>query len=140
MQHEPCGLLSDLERPMNLPRRDAVLAVGNQPHSGQPFAERNRAVLKDRADFDGELAFGMTGLALPHAALCHIRHVRSSTSRARHSIRPSALYEVSDAIVEIAEIDDCGLECLGFHMLTISKVARIRPVPCLHKVGFQLLA
>src|ERR1035438_6201573 len=34
---KPCGFLSDAQIPRNLARANAVLAVHNQPESGQPF-------------------------------------------------------------------------------------------------------
>ena len=55
MEHKPRGLLSDSERPVNLVGANPILAVHEHPESAKPLVERERAILKDSADFDGEL-------------------------------------------------------------------------------------
>jgi hypothetical protein len=51
---------------MNLPTAYTILAIGNHPHSHEPFIEADRRILKDRSNFDRELAFRVTALALPY--------------------------------------------------------------------------
>ena len=42
LQHEPRRLLGDANGAVNFPRTDAVLAVGDKPHNGEPLLKRNR--------------------------------------------------------------------------------------------------
>jgi len=63
LQHEPCRLLRDSERAVNLPRRDAVLAVHEHPDRRHPLIESKSRVLEDRANLDGELL--LAGIAVP---------------------------------------------------------------------------
>jgi len=65
MEHEPCGLLSDSERPVNLIGANAVLAVDQHPESAKPLVERERAILENRSDLNRELASAR--FALPAA-------------------------------------------------------------------------
>src|SRR5579884_4083993 len=47
-------------------RGDAITGVSNKPDGDKPFAHSNRAVLKDSAEFDGELL--LAGKTLPCTA------------------------------------------------------------------------
>ena len=55
VQHEPCGLLGDLQCPSNFVGTDSLLAVRQHPHGTQPLIQTYGGVLKDRADLDREL-------------------------------------------------------------------------------------
>ena len=66
MQHEPRGLLRHADCAVNFVGTNAVFAVGNHPHSGEPLVQADRDILEDRADLDGELAASRClRLALP---------------------------------------------------------------------------
>src|SRR6266852_5738952 len=55
MGHEPCGLVGDLEGPMQLMGGNSLLAGRQQMGRLEPFVQRHMAGLKDRADLAGEL-------------------------------------------------------------------------------------
>jgi len=42
VKHEPRGLLGNTDSTMNLPRANAVFAIGNHPDGRQPFVESER--------------------------------------------------------------------------------------------------
>src|SRR5262249_40394584 len=56
VKHEPCGFLRYSKRTVNLKRADAVLAVGNHPHSRKPLCKRQRGILEYSPDLHRELA------------------------------------------------------------------------------------
>jgi hypothetical protein len=51
MQHEPCGLLRDTQRPANLMTTDTVFAIRHTPHTDEPFIEAKWRLLENGADF-----------------------------------------------------------------------------------------
>src|SRR5262249_38121488 len=59
MEQEPCRLLSDAERAMQFPGRDAIAVAGDQPHGLKPFVQAEWRILHDRPRFEGELAPGV---------------------------------------------------------------------------------
>ena len=65
MQHEPCGFLSHADSAADLPRGNAVLHGGNQPHDGKSLFERNGRVLRDLADLQRELLLRRWRTAAP---------------------------------------------------------------------------
>src|ERR1039458_6113430 len=62
MQHEPCGLLSNPDSAMNLPRRNTVLAVCYHPHCREPLLQRDWRVLEDSPQLDAELPSALAAL------------------------------------------------------------------------------
>src|SRR5258708_11211242 len=65
MQHEPCGLLSDLESAAHFIGTHSIFAVGAHPSCRQPLVDADGGILKDGAHLDGELPLGMVSGALP---------------------------------------------------------------------------
>src|SRR4051812_20413575 len=104
VQHEPCGLLSHTDVPVNLVRGHAVLAIGQHPNCHVPLAEADRRILKDRADADGELL--LAALAAPHLARSNEARLRCVAQRAADAIRPAARSGVLKGRIRISEIDD----------------------------------
>ena len=49
---------------MNLPRANAVFAVRDHLHCGEPLVEADWRIFKDGSNLDRELAFRMASLAL----------------------------------------------------------------------------
>jgi hypothetical protein len=47
VQHEPRGFLGDAQIAGQFVAADAVLAVDEHPHGGQPLREGNRGILED---------------------------------------------------------------------------------------------
>src|SRR2546425_300903 len=65
MRHEPCAAIRELQHPMKLMRGHSLLAGAEQMIGKQPLAQRNMAVLEDRAQCDGELL--TASATLPYA-------------------------------------------------------------------------
>jgi hypothetical protein len=123
LKHEPRGFLSDSQRTVNLPRANAVFAVGEHPHCREPLVEADRRVLENGTHLHGELAFRMAGLALPHPARGNEAHVCGATGRAHDAITPAPCYEIGEAVVRVREIFNRLLESFGF--VCVSHNARI---------------
>src|SRR5271157_371256 len=112
MKHEPRRLLGDAERPMNLPRGDAVLAVGNHPHHRKPLLQAKRRVLKHRSCLDAELGLRMASLALPEMAGRDVGCIRATARRADHASAPAPSRKKLDAVIGIGEVPDGFGKCL----------------------------
>src|SRR5579862_6327734 len=104
VEHEPGGLLADAERPPEFIGADPVLRVGDQPDGGKPLFQRQRAVLEDRPELDGELA--LAGLAAPQSAGRDVRMFLAATTWADRAFRPSETSHERDARVGVREVDD----------------------------------
>jgi len=99
MEHEPSGLLGDSYRSGDFVAGNSITATRNHPHGEEPAFEGDGRVFHDRANFDGELALSVTGLALPYAAQRHVGHVGTPTGGAEYAVRPSTAYDITDAVV-----------------------------------------
>jgi hypothetical protein len=105
VQHEPRGLLSDSQVTVNFIARDAVLAVGNQPHARMPNA------------------------ALPAQLVLQEAYGSATTNRADHAVLPlrTASDKVVKAVLLVGEVNDGFLQGLrvvrGFHTLSIPQKA-----------------
>jgi len=125
MQHEPRGLLTDSESAVNLPRRDAILGVGNEPHCSEPLVQANGRILEDSSDFDGKLAALMMGSALPTKILRQKTHAGTTAGWAFHdAIRPALGGQIFQAICRVGEVYDGllkGLYLLVFHALILAQ-------------------
>ena len=66
LEHEPCRPLRHVDVPPNLVGANAVLAIGDQEHSAEPFIEPDGGIFEDRSHLDGELLFAVK--ALPYKA------------------------------------------------------------------------
>jgi hypothetical protein len=113
VQHEPRGFLSDAKSSVQLPRRNAVLTVGDQPRGGKPLIESKRRILKHSSDLHTELRFRMPGLALPHTARRNEGHVSAPAVRAHDTTRPAARHKVIQAVVRVSEKPDGFLKGAG---------------------------
>lgn len=106
VKHEPCGRLSDAERTTDFIAANAVLAVDDLPHSDHPLVQSERAILEDRTDFDGELALGMSVLALPQSARGQKANDFTSAGRALNAIGPAQFAEQGERSVAVREVAD----------------------------------
>lgn len=52
VEHEPCGLLGHAKSAVNLIGTDAILAIGNHPHSHEPLIQTDRRILEDGPGLD----------------------------------------------------------------------------------------
>jgi len=114
LEHEPCRLLSHADSAVNLPRANAVLAVGEHPHCGKPILQADSGVLEDGPYLYGELALRMASLALPDAARRHVGDILRATGRACDAILPAPRYKECNAVFRIGEVLNRFLESLGF--------------------------
>src|SRR5712691_2909854 len=128
MQHEPCGLLSDAEITRDFVAADAVLAVDEHPHRGQPLVETDRAVLENAADLDGELFLAAS--ALPDLASAHpVGRVRARTAPwTFDAVGPAQQGDEGDAGFDVGEVSDraeqgVGSRVLGSHAPRIAHLA-----------------
>lgn len=87
MEHEPRGLLGDLDRPRELVAADPILAVHDQPHGREPLGQADRAPLEDGADLDRELLLAVP--ALPNATGGQEAHVLGVARRALGTVLPT---------------------------------------------------
>lgn len=112
MVHEPRCSLRDLQGAGNLVGRNAIFAVGDQPHSAHPLVERNGAVLKDGSDLDGELL--PAPKARPHQTRSEKREPRSCTTRARWPLRsPLRTFHSFKADSRVREVLNRGHQAFG---------------------------
>ena len=125
VQHKPRSFLADSERSVNLPRRDAVLGVGDEPHCRKPLVETERRVLKDGSNLDGELPSRMMGGALPALMIGKETYTGTPACRAlNYAIRPALFGQISGAVFEVRKVLDGLLKSadwLVFHVFSVSK-------------------
>ena len=55
VHHKPSRLLCDAKRTVNLIAGNAILCIGQKPHGGKPFVERDGQAFKDRSNLYAEL-------------------------------------------------------------------------------------
>src|SRR5205814_1864042 len=90
-----------------------VLGIGDQPQGGKPLLERQRRVLKQSADLQRELRFGVLRVALPPLLSGEIDDVIATAGRATdNTIRPSHRDDGLMAVLIVREKQDCFLESL----------------------------
>src|ERR1039457_5056503 len=65
MKQEPCGLLSNAERPRYLATTDTVLGILKHPHCRKPLVQADGGIFHDGSNLDGELAPRIPNAALP---------------------------------------------------------------------------
>ena len=115
MIHKPCRLLRDLQGAADLPRANAVLAIGDKPHSREPLIQAERRVLKDSPRLDGELAALVALVALPAVVLLLKGYIVTAATRTGDAIRPATGNNVFTAINRIREVNDCVLKGCRLH-------------------------
>src|SRR6266852_1303963 len=114
VEHEPRGFLTDVEIAGYFARTDSVLAIADQPDSGQPLSQRQGRVLENRPDFNAELATVVIHTAFPAALIGQIVNPRAATDRTLHNaIWPAARDHVSDAAILIREVANRISQVLG---------------------------
>jgi hypothetical protein len=117
MQHEPCGLLRQSEVSRDLVAADSVFAIRHKPHGREPFAQRDRRFIENRADFNRELFPAFRGAALPDAASLEEHRFLRFAVRALYPFGPAFRREVGQRIVGIVEINNRFGQCFGaFHV------------------------
>jgi hypothetical protein len=90
VKHKPSSLLGQPQVTGDFVRTDAVLAVGNKPRSRQPLVQRDRGILEDRPDLNGELPLGVMAAALPAKLVFKEGNLITPTCRTDNTIRPDA--------------------------------------------------
>jgi hypothetical protein len=128
VEHEPCRLLGDLQMSVDLPRRNAILATGNEPNHRKPLIKTKRRVFENRSGLDAELAFWMPCLALPQPPRRDERDIGTTAGRARNTFRPTPRHPIIQAVIGVLEIWDRVQKALwfvnvGFHTSTIREIS-----------------
>lgn len=106
VQQEPRRLLRHAEIAGHLTGTHTVLAVGDHPHGGKPFAQRDRRFVKDRTDFDRELFATFRRTALPDPASFKEHWLFGFAVRAGDAIRPTLARKVVQSVVGIVEVNN----------------------------------
>src|SRR5262249_18346290 len=112
VQEEPCRLLGDAERPVNLPGRDAVLGVRQHPDPGNPRAEPEGAVFHQRADLDGEPL--LAALAMPRLPGGDEGMPLPAAVGAGDAFRPTDIHEELQGKFRVREMLNALLKRLRF--------------------------
>ena len=112
VQHEPSGLLGDSEIAGQLVTRNAVLAVSEHPHRGEPLAELDRGALDDRSNLHAEDLPAVA--ALPRFARREpvVLRNRSTLGASLFALGPTKLRDVLDRLVFVREVTDRLEQCL----------------------------
>lgn len=106
MQHEPSGLLGDVQIARDFIATDSVLAIEYQRHGDEPLIKRERTILEDRTDLDRELATVMGLAALPQAARRQETYFLAAADRARDAIGPAQFTEQAERAVRVGKVTD----------------------------------
>ncbi len=110
MEHEPSGGLSDAKATCEFAGRNAILAIGDDPHGRKPLLKSKGGILKDGSDLRGELTFSVSTLALPLLLVRKPRYIAPSAGGTGDAIRPNFLNHVGDALIGIGKVDYCFSE------------------------------
>lgn len=107
MEHEPCGLLTDIQIAGDFARAYSVLAITDQPDGGQPLSQRQRRVHEDRADLHAELSAIMFLAAFPAPLISEKVNLVATAGRAlSDAVWPAAGNHVSNTAIFIGEVAD----------------------------------
>jgi deoxycytidine triphosphate deaminase len=127
MEHKPCGFLADSQIACNFTRTDPVLAIADEPDSGQPLSQRQRRILENRSDLHTELSPIMLRTALPAPLIGEKMNLVASADRAFHdAVGPATRGHVSDTTVFVREIPNRIRQVLRdviirFHILNLTQ-------------------
>lgn len=114
MVQEPSCFLSHANGAVDFIAAYAILAIYNLPHRHKPFVQADWGIFHHSSHFDGELRLVMITTALPPTLICKEDDAQATTSGASDTVRPALSRQEVQAVVSIAEIYDCLLECFGF--------------------------
>ena len=111
MQHEPSGLLCDLQTAMHFIRADTVFATGDQPHCREPLLKLDRGIFKNCPGLQRELYVVVFAVALPDAFFGDPKHFLGLAARTLHlATRPAQFHHEITAMVEVIEPHDSFAE------------------------------
>jgi hypothetical protein len=109
LKHEPCRLLRNAKRAVNLHTGNAVLAIDQHPKTSHPLVKSDRGILKDRIDLERELPIAAT--AEPQLArFDEVVRFRTATRAMHLPIRPAKAHGVIESPLRIGEVNDGLLE------------------------------
>ena len=133
LKHEPSRLLGNSHSPVNLPGRNAVLAVSNKPDNRQPLIQTQGRIFKDRSGLERELTLGMMTATLPAPRSEIKSHSRITTCGARNAERPSFRNHVGNAVIRVRKVSDCFFKRawrLSVHVSSIAEIAGPASIVC----------
>jgi hypothetical protein len=101
----------------------SILAIGEQPQSGEPFVQTNSGILANTTYLYREFAAGMMFRALPSlTSRVELANPLRTTDRADNAIGPATDSQIVDAVIWIREVNDCFLKALWLaHGLALHK-------------------
>ena len=105
LQHQPCGLLSNIQGACDVVRTNPFFAVAEHPHSDKPLVQRNRAVLKNGPDFARELFTAFE--TRPHQTRFQKRQPFGLATRTLRAIWPFGLGDGFKAGQWVRKVTDC---------------------------------
>ena len=116
LKHEPCRLLGNAKRAVNLHAGNAILAIAEHPESSHPLVESDRRIFEDRPDFKRELF--LAGLAKPDEPSANEPMVFAAAARANHlAVREAKIDGEHKSTLGIGEVNDGLLKCFRlFHV------------------------
>jgi hypothetical protein len=105
LQHEPCRLLGNANRAVNLHTGNAVLAVNQHPERRHPLVKADGRVLKDRVHFQRELF--VAAPAEPQLArLDEVLAFRTATRAMNLTVWPAKANGIVEGPLRIGEVND----------------------------------
>lgn len=105
LKHEPCRLLRNAKRAVNLHTGDSVLAIDQHPKACHPLVETDRRILKDRIDLERELLVAAT--TEPNAPrLDEVIRFRTATGAMDLAIRPAQANGIIKSPLRIGEVNN----------------------------------
>jgi hypothetical protein len=117
MQQEPSRLLGDSQVAGHLAGANAVLAISNHPHRHQPLVQRDRRLIENGSDLDGELLAAIRSLALPNTAGLQEHWFLRFAIRTGNALGPALGRKVVQSVVWIVEVNNRFGQCFrGFHV------------------------
>src|SRR4051794_38354419 len=102
---------------MDFVAADSVLAVHDEPNSGEPLVQTDGGVLENGSSFQAEAGPVMFSVALPYAGIGKVGDMLGTAVRTTHrAVRPAKLHHELFAVLVFCEVEDCGLKGAGrFH-------------------------
>lgn len=102
MAQMPSGLVSDVQRPLDLQCGDSLFAFGHQVDRQKPFLQRQVAIVEDRASGNGKVILATVAMKL--FPFRYFGNLFAITARAINAIRPARKLKTLPAFFIRAEL------------------------------------
>jgi len=104
MEHEPRGLLGDIQVAGDFVAANPIFAIDYEPHGHKPLIERERTVLEDRTNLDRELPPIVFLAAFPESPCFQEADFFGAASRTANTVRPTGSHQQRQCAVTVGEI------------------------------------